>query len=113
MTTPHKCPVCNGKGELGRKKARSNATVLRTETNKNGKPRQVFQCHACIGTGVLWDFNTFTTSPLQFPFIPYCDDKTFTVQSVQDGVVRCEDCGEPMHVPPGAKCNNLSWHWGV
>jgi DnaJ-class molecular chaperone len=57
MNAPHRCPVCKGKGEIGRKKAKHDAVPFKTIATKKGKPRQIFKCHVCAGNGVLWDLN--------------------------------------------------------
>lgn len=50
-STPHTCPVCNGKGELDSKVAKNNATPKYKAGNKN-----VYECHACLGSGLVWEF---------------------------------------------------------
>lgn len=48
MTTPHKCPVCEGRGSKLRNNPLNHTSLL---------PEP---CHACKGAGVLWEPEPFT-----------------------------------------------------
>lgn len=48
MSIPHRCPVCEGRGEVGKRLAQVNSVLV------SQKPLR-FKCHSCIGTGVVWD----------------------------------------------------------
>lgn len=41
MSTPHKCPVCEGSG-------------LIAETTEGGRNTHSVDCHACEGKGIVW-----------------------------------------------------------
>lgn len=43
------CPVCSGKGEIGKGKAKHDAYPI----GKTKGGRYVFECHACGGNGVI------------------------------------------------------------
>lgn len=55
MNTPHKCPICNGKGEIGKNKAKHDAVPVYSAI-KNGRKIQVFTCHGCLGMGLIWQW---------------------------------------------------------
>ena len=57
MSIPHKCPVCEGRGEIGKRLAQVGAILI------SAKPQR-FRCHGCQATGIVWD-TTFTLNPLQ------------------------------------------------
>lgn len=61
MNIPHRCPVCEGRGEVGKRLAQVNSVIVST------KPLR-FRCHSCHGTGIVWD--TTFNFPLT-PFQPY------------------------------------------
>ena len=50
MSIPHKCPVCEGKGEV-KKRLAQVGSVLVSEPKKPIR----FRCHGCTGTGIIWD----------------------------------------------------------
>lgn len=64
MPTPHKCPICLGKGEIGPRKAKHDANPIKVIHKGNGRDRKIFVCHGCLGTGILWDGNS-TSTPWQ------------------------------------------------
>jgi len=47
-SSPHKCPICEGKGEVTRKLAQVGSVVVQQ------KPL-LFRCHGCQGQGLIWD----------------------------------------------------------
>lgn len=61
MGIPHRCPVCEGRGEVGKRLAQVGSVVV------SQKPLR-YRCHSCHGTGVIWD-NTFTLQTPNLPFI--------------------------------------------
>ena len=72
MTTPHKCPVCGGHGKLPDKWG-GTGTYMPTATR---------QCHACKGTGVVWE-------------------PSFTPVLVRQ---RCSTCGEETNILYSKQC---------
>lgn len=48
MSIPHRCPVCEGRGEIGKRLAQVNSVLV------SQKPLR-FKCHSCLGAGVVWD----------------------------------------------------------
>jgi len=57
MSIPHKCPVCEGRGEIGKRLAQVGAILI------SAKPQR-FRCHGCQSTGIVWD-TTFNLNPIQ------------------------------------------------
>ena len=58
MATPHRCPVCNGCGK-----------IYTGEMNTAGRVSN--PCHACLGSGVLWDCSNLTRYPYKYyKYIP-------------------------------------------
>jgi len=57
MSIPHRCPVCEGRGEVGKRLAQVGSILV------SEKPQR-FKCHGCCATGIVWD-TTFTLNPLQ------------------------------------------------
>ncbi|KKM73378.1 hypothetical protein LCGC14_1411160 [marine sediment metagenome] len=74
MTTPHKCPVCGGHGKLPDKWG-GTGTYTPTATR---------QCHACKGTGMVWE-------PQPTP-------------TVQGGLL-CSKCGGTTHATINGMCS--------
>jgi len=56
MSIPHKCPVCEGRGEIGKRLAQAGAILISAEPQR-------FRCHGCCATGIVWD-TTFNLTPL-------------------------------------------------
>lgn len=74
MSTPHRCPICLGKGELGPQKAKHDAVPIKVISKGNGNPKKIYGCHGCWGVGILWDGavvnpQPFITSPVVQPYI--------------------------------------------
>lgn len=68
MSIPHRCPICEGRGEVGPRLAQTGAELI-------SKKPQRFVCHGCNKTGIVWD-NSFhiTLNPPQpspNPYVPY------------------------------------------
>ncbi len=63
MSSPHKCPICEGKGEVTRKLAQVGSVVVCQ------KPL-LFRCHGCQGQGLLWDPAPLITLPTVQPIDP-------------------------------------------
>lgn len=51
--TPHKCPVCEGRGKLSYDPANPFANSALNFWSA-GSIMPLWSCHACAGTGVLW-----------------------------------------------------------
>lgn len=99
MNTPHRCPICDGVGELPKKRAKSIAFQV------IGNPKR-FVCHGCHGTGIVWDF-TPEPLPQTFTFPPV---QTLGSWSIGDGVAKCGSCKEPIFSHPGSGCKHKSSH---
>ena len=126
MSIPHKCPVCEGRGEIGKRLAQVGAILI------SAKPQR-FRCHGCYATGIVWD-TSFNLSPGVIPWgttdqmptigggsITYTNDGDATLPYVQtewresnveinDGVTRCKDCEEPLYLHPAKGCQRKSSH---
>lgn len=48
MSIPHRCPICEGRGEVGPRLAQTGAELI-------SKKPQRFECHGCARTGIVWD----------------------------------------------------------
>jgi hypothetical protein len=123
MAIPHRCPICEGRGEVGKRLAKTGSVLV------SEKPQR-FQCHGCTGTGIIWD-QTFQLdvqpAPLTIqPWIPnnitYSNvtntlkpntarqHTTGFLQPVEDGVAKCKDCKEPLYMEPAKGCQRASSH---
>lgn len=52
MSTPHKCPVCNGYGTVSKP-----SNVLGDQNIWfSSVTSYIYPCPACIGTGIIWEF---------------------------------------------------------
>lgn len=74
MSIPHRCPICEGRGEVGKHLAQTDAQLI------SKKPLR-FACHGCNRTGIIWEFS-FTpdvlpsSPPSPYPFTPFiCNPK--------------------------------------
>lgn len=68
MSIPHRCPICEGRGEVGKRLAQTGAELI----SKN--PLR-FACHGCAKTGIIWDHSfkidiQTTPAPAPNPFQP-------------------------------------------
>jgi hypothetical protein len=64
MNTPHKCPICEGRGELGKKLAQVGSVVV------SQKPFRV-RCHGCFGAGIIWGWNIDYAPPIPITPTPW------------------------------------------
>lgn len=62
MNIPHRCPICEGRGEVGKRLAQTGSVLI------SAKPQR-FRCHGCYGTGIVWD-QTFQINPI-VPLTPW------------------------------------------
>src|SRR5690606_3282571 len=56
MSTPHKCPACDGYGE------RSNPERWNLHPMSTAIPPLTIACNACGGTGIIWE-----VAPVEMP----------------------------------------------
>lgn len=123
MSIPHKCPVCEGRGEVGKRLAQVGAVLI------SAKPQR-FRCHGCQATGIVWD-TTFNLNPIQ-PWttgeIPMIGGGGITytnggpapqhlqtewregIVEINDGVSKCRDCSVPYHMEAPRSCRNFKQH---
>jgi len=114
MSIPHRCPICEGRGEVGKRLAQVGAVLI------SEKPQR-FRCHGCMGTGIVWD-QTFTITPPQ-PFVPIgptwgsttIDQRSLDAAVgrnpiIGDGVAKCPSCNEPLYMEPAKGCQRTSSH---
>ena len=66
MTSPHKCPICEGSGKLP---DNSGFPYLNTTT---GTSISMKTCHGCSGTGIVWEPN-HSLFPHNIPINPWED----------------------------------------
>jgi hypothetical protein len=64
MSMPHKCPVCNGTGKVSIP-PNTPGDVGSWTSDERGP----WDCHACKGTGILWEFD-----PVNIPSVFGIDD---------------------------------------
>jgi len=110
-SSPHKCPICEGKGEVTRKLAQVGSVVVQQ------KPL-LFRCHGCQGQGLIWDPAPTITFPMgdlnppinNQPFWTTGNRYTLSNSPIQDGVIKCEDCKEPLYMNPAKGCKRASSH---
>lgn len=62
MNIPHRCPICEGRGEIGKRLAQVGSVLV------SEKPLR-FKCHGCLGTGIVWDQTFQITYPNVLPYI--------------------------------------------
>ena len=120
MSIPHKCPVCEGRGEIGKRLAQVGAILI------SAKPQR-FRCHGCQATGIVWD-TTFNLNPIQ----PWTTGDTPTIGGstisysngqlgftsewlegnieINDGVAKCKDCGNAAYVEAPRSCRTPKLH---
>ena len=109
MNEPHKCPICEGKGELTKRLAQVGSVVVQ-------KKPLLFRCHGCQGAGLIWDnlFQiTIPNSPQIQPWQPSIGPTWISnggVFSTQDGVAKCDSCNEPIYMQPAKDCKRTSSH---
>ncbi len=72
MNIPHKCPVCEGKGEVKKRLAQVGSVLV----SEPKKPMR-FRCHGCVGTGVVWEF-AFVNIPSVWTRLQTSGDVTYT-----------------------------------
>ena len=120
MSIPHKCPVCEGRGEIGKRLAQVGAILI------SAKPQR-FRCHGCQSTGIVWD-TTFNLNPIQ-PWttgdtpiigggtISYINGQPgFTSEwlegniEINDGVAKCRDCDNPAYIVAPRSCRTPRLH---
>lgn len=99
MNIPHRCPVCDGSGELKKKRAKSNAFQVVGNAKR-------FVCHGCQGTGIVWEL-VINPDPQPQPYITIPSVQTW---SIGDGVAKCADCKEPIFAQPAKGCKYPSSH---
>ena len=110
MSIPHRCPVCEGRGEVGKKLAQINSILI------SQKPLR-FKCHGCSGTGIVWHM-IYTFGPWEVintkigpdgtPVIPMGPNITWTTARMD--LPPCTYCGQTVFGPPGSDCQNLLGH---
>lgn len=98
MNIPHKCPICEGRGEIKKNLAQVNSVVVST------KPLR-FRCHGCGGIGMVWEFVAQPFSPWISPLPPFG-----TTCGVVDLLPKCDSCQESFLSPPGKDCQNFMGH---
>lgn len=112
MNQPHKCPICEGKGEITKKLAQVGSVVV-------CKKPLLFRCHGCQGAGLIWDQQILITPQPFQPFTPngptWIDPNSngYTLNnanqqlgvSIGDGVTKCV-CGEPHYMAPAPNCKD-------
>lgn len=121
MNIPHRCPICEGRGEVGKALAQTGAILVCQ------KPQR-FRCHGCQGTGIIWEvvfgfnnlpyiqtWNLPKIGPDGSPVVPLTVGDgvmplTSTWGPLSDGVARCESCNEPIYMAPGSGCQRTSSH---
>ena len=124
MSIPHRCPVCEGRGEISKRLAQVGAVLV------SAKPQR-FRCHGCQSTGIVWD-TTFNLNPIQ-PWttgdVPMIGGGSITYtngrpdltadwqeggivspQLYSDGVAKCRECGEPYYMEAPRSCSNRRQH---
>ena len=57
MATPHKCPLCNGTGLVGR-----NPYIAGDVQEWSDSSSGPWQCHGCYGSGIVWEPTEILTS---------------------------------------------------
>lgn len=122
MSIPHKCPVCEGRGEIGKRLAQVGAILI------SAKPQR-FRCHGCHATGIVWD-TSFNLSPGVIPWgttdqmptiggssISYINGRQdFTSEwvggnvEISDGVTKCKDCSHPVYIEAPRSCKTQRLH---
>ena len=124
MSIPHKCPVCEGRGEVGKRLAQVGAILI------SAKPQR-FRCHGCYATGIVWD-TSFNLSPGVIPWgttdqmptigggsITYTNDGDARLPYVQTewresnveiNVTKCKDCGNAAYVEAPRSCRTPKLH---
>lgn len=129
MAIPHRCPICEGRGEVGKRLAQVGSVLV------SEKPQR-FRCHGCHGAGIIWDYsvNVEPQQPINIqPWVPNTTPQwpdgtiistnkgdcpgivnsqhtTGYLQPVEDGVARCSDCKEPLYKEPAKGCQRASSH---
>lgn len=133
MSTPHRCPICLGKGELGPQKAKHDAIPIKVISKGNGRNKKIYDCHGCQGAGFLWDGIAPIFQPQPYIYPPQITwtnqvnvDPNYTAYNRSDmqeaidyainnveitnGVARCKDCDEPLYMQPALGCQRTSSH---
>lgn len=59
MMIPHKCPVCDGTGEVSRSPWVAGYVYGRSSSDCD--------CHACNGTGIVWEKDSRQTNVNIYP----------------------------------------------
>jgi len=81
MSKPHKCPVCEGGGQM--------QTLLNSTNHQD--------CHACKGTGIVWEpepKSVDASKPVEFKgdpygalvFAPICEPRVKSVALAEDAI---------------------------
>ncbi len=71
--TPHKCPVCNGRGVV--EGGFYNQPPMSHEYRPTSTGPMTETCKACSGTGILWGFS-YETTPSYTPWADPLDGNT-------------------------------------
>jgi RecJ-like exonuclease len=50
MKKPHKCPVCDGTGQI------SKPVIIPENEEWEGACQGIYSCSACQGTGIVWEY---------------------------------------------------------
>ena len=74
MSIPHRCPICEGRGEIGKRLAQTGAKMI-------SKTPLRFECHGCARSGIVWDhsfqLNIPSTTPQPIITKPYIGDPPY------------------------------------
>ena len=85
MSIPHRCPICEGRGEVGQRLAQTGAELI------SKKPMR-FACHGCNKTGIVWDQSFVLNLPTIQPNTPWVNPGP----TWGDGTVSSNNALEPI-----------------